>query len=101
MPPVEALLWGALGALAIHAAPFFPRKIRRHADALGDATMREYLAAGALRVAVGALFAFAYAHDVHDMSTILAINVGAAWPVFIRGANEAAPDLKPPEDRTA
>lgn len=97
MEPLEALGWGALGAIAVHLLPLMrdpaPRRRVLLAD---DATWVDYLLAAAVRVAVGGLVALAYAQDTSDMTALLAMNVGAAWPVIIRGANRAAPELKPP-----
>lgn len=101
MPPLEALAWGALGAIAIHVLPLLrePTPPRRAALLENEATWWDYGAAAVVRVAIGAGIAFAYAHDVPDMTALLAINVGAAWPVLIRGANRALPKATPPNTR--
>ena len=101
MSPVEALGWGALGAVAIHALPLLrePTPARRSVLLEDGATWVDFIAAAVVRICIGAGVAFAYAHDVPDMTALLAINVGAAWPVLIRGANRALPKSTPPNTR--
>jgi len=101
MSPVEALAWGALGAVAIHGLPLLrePTPARREALLEDGATWWDFGIAALLRIAIGAGMAFAYAHDVKDMTALLAVNVGAAWPVLIRGANRALPKTVPPNTR--
>lgn len=97
MSPVEALGWGALGAIGVHVLPLLrePTPVRRSALLEDGATWWDFFIAAFVRVVVGAGFAFAYAHDVKDMTALLAINVGAAWPVLIRGVNRALPKSTP------
>jgi hypothetical protein len=97
MTPLEALGWGALGAIAVHALPLLrePTPARRPTLLAEGATWVDYAIAVTLRVGIGAGITFAYAHDVPNMTALLALNVGAAWPVLIRGFNRALPKTSP------
>jgi hypothetical protein len=97
MSPLEALGWGALGAAGVHMLPLMrqPTPSRRSALLAQGATWVDYWLAFIVRVAIGAGITAAFAHDVSDMTPLLAINVGAAWPVLLRGFNRAAPQLPP------
>jgi hypothetical protein len=97
MSPGWALLAGAGGAAAAEFLPIFDLRYTPR-ESWPDWTRRwSYYLVTFIGVVIGGLIAFASASDM-AIRWYVAVNIGAAWPLIIKGAAKAAPEPKPPPE---
>jgi hypothetical protein len=98
MSPLVAFGLGFVGALLIETLPIYGlRKVSR-LDWPDWLTSKAYWAISSAGFLVGGGFAAGYAMN-SNISWLMALNVGAAWPVIVGGLADAAPSFKPGPDQ--
>lgn len=98
MGGMETFAWGVFGGLAAEVAVLFGVRQQFPQKYPHWITSWAYYGVAGLMALVGGGIALAYVRSGTALTAILAIQIGASAPLFLRKARDLAPDLATPPD---